>query len=1133
MKTDLRQKLTRLLVASVLLVISIPTWAQRVDGTLRGDIHDPSGALIEGAKVVATNQETGVTQSVDSSSAGTYVFPNLLSGTYSIAVEKAGFERYLNRNIGVRANQVTQADARLTVGTSNTTVEVTAGAETVQSSDSTLTNTFDNRQLVSLPVQAQGGGVLNLAILAPNTTNQGGGVLGEGGSIGGARPRMNNFTVDGLDDNDVNITGHLTNVVSDAIGEFTLITNQFSAEYGHSAGGQFSLVTRSGTNDFHGTAFIINNNRHYNAFDNIDKRSQGCDTNPDCEKPRFDYNIIGGSLGGPIIKNKVFFFGAYQRQIFGGAASSTIISAPTAEGLANLKALAANSAVTEILDTFPTSATADPALESSATNTATATTLPIPIGSLALLAPDTLDETDWNAGGDVNFSKHQLRMRYLRNNVAQPNQSDPPIPQFTGTVTNRVHKATVSDVWTLSSRLINDLRLGYSRQIQDFGVPSQFSNFPNVFVLELANFQVGPEANSPQSGGQNVYQILDQMSYAKGAHTFKWGAEYRRWIAPGGFLPRGRGEWQYADFNELVNDYVPTAFAKRGAGSGLFDGNQTAWFGFFQDDWKVSSRITLNLGLRYEWFGLPNGERLQAMNSISDLPGTPLVFGIPKTDRNNFMPRLGFAWDPRGDGKWAVRGGFGISYDVIPQNFPSLSLPPQLQSEQDPFITCGLPNAPTWCSGFDPDVYGLGGHTGQGFLANGGLLQVNIPPATQADARASTQGKIVDHVMPKIYTWTLSVQRELFKNTSLEVRYLATKGTELPVQRQINMRSAFDNGAEPLPTFFSTGDIPSSFDAGSPNLEAFGNAIGRPYAADGFLGPVTSFPAIGNSIYHSGSLDFIHRLGLIPGLYFRANYTYSHNIDDSTNELFSSLINPRRAQDANHIQEDRGNSVLDIRHKGALSWVYQLPKTTAGNAFMRGFLNGWELNGTYLIQSGQPATAQSLVDANGNLDGAGDRAVFNSGGDPHLGSSVGTVCWDGAVVSIGCDTLATPPPDSNIVGYVADNPNAAYVQAGRGARTTVLRNTLTTPGRNNVDFSVFKNTYITETKYIQFRAEAFNVFNHPQFSFANPGVFAIAGIDDQSINAQSYVDVTSPQFLDARQLSGGSRQIQLGLKFIF
>ena len=215
MKIDLHQKLTWVLVTSVLLVISIAAWAQRVDGTLRGDIHDASGALIEGAKVVATNQDTGVTQSVDSSSAGTYVFPNLLSGRYSITVEKEGFERYLNRNIELRANQVTQADAHLTVGTSNTTVEVTAGAETVQSSDSTLTNTFDNRQLVSLPVQAQGGGVLNLAILAPNTTNQGGGVLGEGGSIGGARPRMNNFTVDGLDDNDVNVTGHLTNVVSE------------------------------------------------------------------------------------------------------------------------------------------------------------------------------------------------------------------------------------------------------------------------------------------------------------------------------------------------------------------------------------------------------------------------------------------------------------------------------------------------------------------------------------------------------------------------------------------------------------------------------------------------------------------------------------------------------------------------------------------------------------------------------------------------------------------------------------------------------------------------------------------------------------------------------------------------------
>jgi hypothetical protein len=585
-----------------------------------------------------------------------------------------------------------------------------------------------------------------------------------------------------------------------------------------------------------------------------------------------------------------------------------------------------------------------------------------------------------------------------------------------------------------------------------------------------------------------------------------------------------------------VNDYVPIDFAKRGAGSGAFDGNQTATFGFFQDDWKVTPRLTLNLGLRYEWFGIPNGEKLQALNAISDLPGTLLVFGVPKSDTNNWMPRFGFAWDPLGDGKTAVRGGVGISYDVIPQNFPTLSLPPQLQSEQDPFITCGLPQAPSWCAGFDGTVYDAGGGTGQGFLQNGGLLQINTPPATQADARGATQGRILDHVMPKILTYTLSVQHELGRASSLELRYLGSRGTSLPVQAQINMRSAFDNGATPLPTFFSTSDVPASFAPGTPTLADFNSFNFRPYAADGFLGPVTSFPGKGSSTYHAGSVDFIHRSGTIKGLYFRANYTWAHNIDNATNELFSSLINPRRPQDANHMDAERGRSVLDIRHKGALSWTYQLPKMGEGNRFLRGLLNGWEYNGTYIIQTGQPASARSVSDSNGNKDGAGDRPVFNPNGDPRVGSAVTTVCWDGSVVTVGAcldpldPTLEDP---TQIVGYVADNPNAGLVQAGVGALSNVGRNTLSTPGRNNWDMSIFKNTYITEQKYIQFRVELFNVFNHPQFSFANPGVFPIAGIDDSAINAAGYVDVRGSSFLDATQLNGGSRQIQLGLKFVF
>ena len=1135
-----------ILLALLVLTLVTPVVAQRLDGTLRGEVTDPQGALVTDAKVTATNDKTGVSNTTTTTSSGDYVFPNLLVGTYTITVEGSGFQKYTRTNVEVRSNQVVEANAKLSVGTLAETVEVTAGAEVVQTTTSQLSNTFDARQITNVPYNTVLGanGILNLAILAPNTTTQGGGVLGQGGSIGGTRPRMNNFTVDGVDDNRVDITGPNSNVVQDAVAEFNLLTNQFSAEYGHSAGGQFNIITKSGGNDWHGTAFAVNSNKNFNAFDNIEKTAQGCATNPDCEKPRFDFTTLGGSVGGPIKKDKAFIFGAYQRVFAGFASSGVTFNAPTAQGLTNLQTLADNPSVLEIIDQFPT-APAGGVSTINVTNTATGQTLPVDIGSTAALAPSFFDEYDFHINGDLVLGKHQLRLRYLNNNQKTPNLSDPPLPQFSGSILFEVDKAAVTDVWAITPRLINDLRLGYTRQINAFTVPDQFNNFPNVFVIELGqNFQVGPEGNSPQGSGQNVYQVLDQMTWSKGAHTVKYGGEYRRWIAPGGFLPRSRGEWQYATLQELVNDLVPSTFAKRGAGTGKTDGNQTAIYWFVQDDWKLSPRLTLNLGIRYEWVGIPNMARTQALNQLSTVPGTVFDFHIPRTDTNNWAPRLGFAWDPLGDGKWAIRGGFGVSYDLIAQNFPSLQLPPQLQSEQDPAITCGLPGAPAWCA------------TGQGFLANGGLLQVNIPPANELEARNATQGVMFDQVMPKIYTWTVSVQHELFQNTSLEVRYLGTKGVNLFAQTQLNARSGFDNGGAALPTFFDAASIPASFAPGTPTQFDFLVASARrpfqdlgpgPCAFDaaasnpstglvvfsgsgcdtGFLGSVTGFTSNAESIYHSGSVDLQHRFS--RGLSLRANYTWAHAIDTATNELFSSFVNPRRAEDGNHIENERGRSVLDIRHKGTVSWTYELPKAGTDSGILKALLHGWVWNGSFLFQTGQPVTALSFNDANGNGDAAGDRAVFNSTGNPRVATGVTPVCWDGATQTLGCSD------PSQIVGYLANNPNAGFVAADLGTRTNVGRNSLTTPARNNWDMSFFKNTYISESKYIQFRAEVFNIFNHRQFSFANPGVFPIVGIDDSAINAANYVFVTdnNPDFLNPQQLNGGSRNIQFGLKFIF
>lgn len=1125
--TNLKANLKIFGVFALVLVFSTFAIAQSLDGTLRGEVTDPSGAVVSGAKVTLTNVATGQTQTTTSTSAGSYVFPNLLVGTYTLTVENAGFQTFSRKNIEVRSNQVTEATARLTVGDAGTTVEVIAGAEVVQTETSQLTNTFNAAQLTNLSTGV-GGSVLNLATLAPNTTTQGGGVLGAGGSVGGTRPRQNNFTIDGLDDNDLSVTGPMSSVITDAVSEFTLITNQFSAEYGHSAGGQFNLVTKSGTNNWHGTGFWSNNNRLFNALDNIEKSagivgetSGACFTAGTC-KPRFDFNQVGGSLGGPIVKNRVFIFGAYQFTNVGSAGSSTAITeVPTAAGLTNLNTLADNAAVRAILAQFPTVGTATRTVN--VTNTATGVTLPVGIGETAFFAPEFATQHDYHVNGDINFTRHQLRMRYLSNKFKSPVVSTMAQTQFTSNALYENRKATVSDVWSINSRLVNDLRLGYTRNVSDFSIPAAFSNYPNVYIDELSNFESGPNGNLPQSGVANIYQLSDAMTFTAGKHTWKWGAEGRKWIAPSDFLPRGRGEWEYQDLQQLVNDFVPFSFAKRGAGSGLFDGNQTAFYGFLQDDFKVTPRLTLNLGVRYEWTGQPNGVATQTLNAISTLPGTIFDFKKPKSDTNNWAPRVGFAWDPLGDNKWAIRGGFAMAYDVTFGNLPLLQLPPQLQSEQDPDITCALPGRPTWCA-----TYTGAPNTGRGFLNGGGLLQVNVPPADQAEARASTGGVILDMVQPKTTTWTLSVQREIWKNASLEARYLGTRNTNLPVQVQANAQTAFQNGAAPLPVYLTASAVPTSAAATSPTLAQFLAARARPFAAAGFVGPVTTFQSVGEGTYHSGALDFIQRA--TRGLYLRANYTWAKNIDNSTNELFSSLVNPRRPQDSQNINGDRGRSVLDITHKFALSFTYEFPKWQGDSGFAKAFINGWQINGTNIIQSGQPITVQSGQDANGNLDGAGDRAIFNPAGTTRTGSSTNFVCRSGTGVISTSTSAGGCGGNAFVIGYVAVNPAAMYVLARPGSVTTVGRNTETSPGLNNWDLALFKNTNITEKVNLQFRFEAFNAFNHRQFSYANGGVF---GNSSAATSAFGYSRVTASNFLDPKQLNGGSRNIQLGLKLIF
>ncbi len=1118
--------------------------AQGIDGTLRGEVKDQTGALVPGATVTVKNESTALQRAMETSAVGTFNFPNLLVGLYSLTVEAKGFTKYVRSGIEVKANQVTDVTANLQLGSAATVVEVTGGAPLVQTTTSQLSTSWESRQITDIPLPALSGDPQNLAIFQTGTTTQSGGVVGVGGSIGGNRPRNNNFVVDGIDNNDVSITGPLQPVIPDAVAEFTLLTNQFSAEYGHSTAGQFIQTTKSGTNALHGDGFWFMNNRRLNSLDNLTSAAIGRGDLPG--KPRFDQNRVGGTLGGPIKKDKLFVFGAFQYTLINQASTPGNASlVPTAGGFSTLNSLAstAGTGVSQV-GVGVLTANLPPAPAASKTvnvfNAATGTNVPIPVGVETPAAPSFLHQHDFQINGDYNTTRHRISGRVSYDRQRQPNVAAFPLPKFTSSSNTDYRSVTFADVFSISPQLVNEFRAGYRRlafglAVPDLPKPGGLDVFPNFIIEELQGLQIGPNGNAPQSRISNAYQMTDTVSYVRGRHSLKGGVDYRWYIAPGLFLPRARGEYRYSDLNTFVKDLTPNNLNLRGVGDGSFAGNEKAIYWFLQDDVKVNPRLTLNLGLRYEYTSNPRDDQKQLLDAVANLanpttPGLPpLIFGLPRTDKNNWGPRLGFAWDVFGDHKTAVRGGVAKAYDVIFQNLPLLQLPPQLQQELGTDQVCALASRPAWCA------------TGTGFIQSGGLPGVFIPQTlSQAAARAGTQGLIVDTVAPESYTWSLSVQRELGNGWGVEARYVGTRGLKLPAQIRRNARLV-PSASLFLPTYFSASQVPATVPAAAPNLAAFLAAAVRPYAADGFFANITAFDPLGSSIYHGGSIEVTRRMSGLGrwgnGLFLKSGYTWSKAIDNSTNELFTSQINPRRPEDFGNLGPERGLSAIDHRNKFTLAFIYELPRYNGTNGLVKEFLNQWQVSSSYIAETGQPVTALSFIDANGNGDAAGDRAILNPAGAGLTTTDVSSVCRDSVT---GATSIVAPAacPSSRTVGYMAQNSAARFVRARPGAKTNTGRDTLTTAGINNWNVAIFKNTKISESKSIQFRADMINAFNHAQPIL---GVGTINNFNANAINGTGLALVgNNPDFMKPQNLfSSGNGQapfervIQFGLKLIF
>jgi len=558
-----------------LFVAAVPLFGQYQNGRLRGLVVDQQGGAVPEADVMATNENTNVSVSTKTSTTGVYTFPDLLVGSYTLKAEAPGFRRYAHTGIQVLAAQVTDVTANLEVGALTTEVVVeSAGSNVVQTESSQLSGTFQARAASEIPVITGSNlTVQNLAIFLPNTTTQLGGTSGYGGSIGGLRGRQNSFSIDGVDNLDPSVTVASQEVIGDAVQEFIVNENVYSAEYGRGAGGQFNVITKTGTNNWHGAGWFYNINRAYDAADNQEVRDiiNGVRSG----KRRYDFNRVGGDVGGPIIRDKFFIYGAYQFLDLNKQATAPTGLAPTSAGLAALNGIAVDSQVRNLLAQFP--------IAPVQTKTVTVNSVAIPVGSVTSVAPDFTHQMDYIINGDWNLARQSLHVRYLKDRKREPSfGASFPEAQFSSFSAIDNRRVIVNHVWTATPRLFNDFRASYARYGQFFPLSSVAQSYPTLTVDDLAGIQIGPSQNLPQHRVYNEYLLGDTLSWSMGRHSFKSGGQYFWFISPSVFLQNERGQYGYTLLQQLINDQFPSKpnFTLQGLGNGFFEGNSQN-FNFF------------------------------------------------------------------------------------------------------------------------------------------------------------------------------------------------------------------------------------------------------------------------------------------------------------------------------------------------------------------------------------------------------------------------------------------------------------------------------------------------------------------------------------------------------------------------
>ena len=1019
-----------LAVLAVLFAFSVPAMAQATTGTLKGSVVDPQGAAIAGATVTIKNEATGIVQTTTATSDGLFAVTNLPPGKYSVTgAAKAGFSATQLTGVDVRIGTETDIKLQLEIGATTETVTVTGNTEEVVQTTSQISASFETRKVEELPSNSAGGGLDTLALLAPGVVPGFGNVNSNGTtlSVNGNRARSNNFTLDGTDNNDLTIGGpnfFISN--QDSIQEFSVITNNYSAQFGRNQGAVINYVTKSGTNEFHGSAFEFH--RNSSALDAMTNQQRS--DSDRSRRDKFISNVFGGTFGGPIVKNKLFFFGdaqfIRQRQSFTFNAGNPAI---TPAGLSALSTqYPGNAAVSALVHQslfaiqpgarvrsaagnlcFPK----DPSIgcnPNSADPAVRANSLLIPTAFADWDIALPFNQKEYGIRGDFNpNSRDSFNVKYRfqespeTNSVTASNGFFGDIP-FTS--------KNLNGAWTrqVGSHAVNDLRVAWQKLSVIFGggctdpltgcvpdaadIDKSFTNitFTGITAAGTTLQSIGPATNLPQGRQVRVFQISDTFSWTKGKHTALFGVDFRDLDNAIPFLPNINGAFRFNSTTRIVQNFPN--FVTLGAGEPKISYKERDQFYFAQDDWRVTDNLTLNLGLRYEYTGAP----INLLNHItvareSD-PATALwrqtipiadrtVPAVP-TDNNNLAPRVGFAWSPRfGSGSslgrlfigendaTVIRGGFSIAYEPAFYNIllnVSTAAPTVFLNTINNTGTAAapgfrLPSNPTG------DVVRS---------ALGSFLQRNT-----FDPRWLSQTIVSpDFHAPFSRQWSLGLQRQINRNNVAEVRYVGNAGRELfqTVNRNpfiANLLNGFTSAGFGGTTFTFPG-FPNLVPAGITMVPFGGNDPATPdneAADDGRIiagrGLIRSRENSGSSVYHGLQARYNGRL-LNNGLTFGASYTWSKTIDN-VSEIFSFGEIAISSDPFDVKNNERGLSGNDRPHAFSTNFLYDIPWYKAQNGFAGKALGGWQINGTYVLTSGRTFTPSQFF----NVFGAPTYQDFN------------------------------------------------------------------------------------------------------------------------------------------------------------